>query len=93
MPIETNKNNSDRVVDLLIYKNHCDLIEKLHAFLGKHDSKFVCRRCLSSYSSQNVLLKHLKRCEQQKITSIETSNESHLYWKKHFHKNPIYFRI
>ena len=27
------------------------------------------------------------------ITSIRTSNESHLHWKKHFHKNPLYFRI
>ena len=24
---------------------------------------------------------------------LEHSNETHLHWKKHFHKNPIYFRI
>ena len=24
---------------------------------------------------------------------IRTSIESHVYWKKHFHKNPLYFRI
>ena len=27
------------------------------------------------------------------ITTIKTSNESDLHWKKHFHKNPLYFRI
>ena len=27
------------------------------------------------------------------MCTIRTSNESHLYWKKHFHKNPLYFRI
>ena len=27
------------------------------------------------------------------ITTIGTSNESHLHWKKHFHKNPLDFRI
>ena len=27
------------------------------------------------------------------MTTIRTSNESHIYWKKHFHKNPLYFRI
>ena len=26
-------------------------------------------------------------------TTIKTSNESHLHWKKHFHRNPFYFRI
>ena len=26
------------------------------------------------------------------ITTIRTSPESHLHWKGHFHKNPIYFR-
>ena len=51
-------------------------------FLGKQDSTFVCRHCLSSYSSQFVLIKHKQRCNQQGLTSIETSNESHLYWKK-----------
>ena len=32
-----------------------------------------------------------KKCEQQELTSIETSNESDLYWKNHFHKNPLEF--
>ena len=26
------------------------------------------------------------------MTSIRPSNESHLYCKKHFHKEPLYFR-
>ena len=42
---------SDRVVDLLIYKNHYVFVEKLLTFSGKHDSKLICRRCLRSYSS------------------------------------------
>ena len=78
--IETSKNESEKVIDLLIYKNNYVLIKKT-IFLGKHNSKFVCRRCLSSYSSQNVLIKHKQRCNQQEITSIKTSNESHLDWK------------
>ena len=27
------------------------------------------------------------------ICTFRTSNESHLYWKKPFHKNPSYFRF
>ena len=93
IPIEISKNNSDRVIDLAIYKNHYVLIKKLDVFLGDHNKKFICRRCLSSYTSENMLMKHKPKCENNDITSIKTSNESHLYWKKHFHKNPLYFRI
>ena len=43
---------------------------KKQVFLGTHDSKFVCSRCLSSYSSQNFLMKHKQGCEQQERTGI-----------------------
>ena len=93
IPIEISKNNTDRVIDLAIYKNHYVLIKKLDVFLGDHNKKFICRRCLSSYTSENMLMKHNQKCGDDNITVIKTSNESHLQWKKHFHKNPLYFRI
>ena len=40
-----------------------------------------------------MLIKHKQKCGDDNITTIKTSNESHLFWKKHFHKNPLYFRI
>ena len=36
---------------------------------------------------------NVKKCGDDTITTIKSSNESHLHWKKHFHKNPFYFRI
>ena len=93
IPIEISKNKSDRVVDLLIYKNHYALIKKLNVFLGDHHKNFICRRCLNSYTSENMLRIHKSKCENNDITTIRTSNESYLQWKNHFHKNPLYFRI
>ena len=93
IPIEISKKNSDRVIDLAIYRNHYVLIKKLDVFLGDQNKKFICRRCLSSYTSENMLMKHKEKCENNDITSIKTSNESHLHWKKTFHKNQLYFRI
>ena len=93
IPIENSKNDSDKVIDLLIYKNHYALIKKLHVFLGNHNKTFVCRRCLNSYTCENALISHKEKCGDDNICTIRTSNESHLYWKKHFHKNPLYFRI
>ena len=67
-------------IDLLINKSHYGLIKKLHVFLGKSDSKNICRRRFSSYSRENVLIKHKNKCSQQEITSVKTSSESHIYW-------------
>ena len=36
---------------------------------------------------------HKPKYENYDITTIRTSSESHLHWKDHFHKNPLYFRI
>ena len=92
IPIEISKNESDKVIDLLIYKNHNALNKKLHVFLGNLNKSFVCRRCLNSYTCENVLINQKHKCGDDNIRTIRTSNESHLYWKKHFHKNAIYFR-
>ena len=48
---------------------------------------------MSSFSSQNVLLKHKQRSNQQEITIFRTSNESHTNWKKHLEKSVKCFRI
>ena len=93
IPIEISKNNSDRIIDLAIYKNHYVLIKKIDVYLGDHNKNFICRRCLSSYTSENMLIKHKPKCENNDITTIKTSNKSHLHWEKHFHKNQLYFRI
>ena len=93
LPTEISKNESDNVIDLLIYKNHYALIKKLHVFLGNHKKSFVCRRCFNSYACEDALINHKEKCGDDNICTIRTSNESHLYWKKLFHKNPLYFRI
>ena len=58
LPIERSKNESDKVIDFLIYKNHYALIKKLHVFLGNHNKNFVCRWCLNSYTCENALINH-----------------------------------
>ena len=36
---------------------------------------------------------HKPKCENIDITTFRTSPKTNIYWKKHFHKNPLYFRI
>ena len=84
IPIEISKNNLVKVIDVAIYKNHYVLIKKLDVFLGNQNKKYICRRCLSSYISENMLMKQKEKCRDGNIAVIRTSNESHLYWKKTF---------
>ena len=64
--IEISKNDeSKRVVDLIIYKNHYVLLKKLNVFLGDHHKSFIYRRCLNSYTSKNMLMIHKRKCEKK----------------------------
>ena len=69
------------------------LNKNLNVLLGDRHKNFICRRCLNSYTSENMLTLHQAKCEKIDITTIRTSSELHIYWKKHFHKNQLYFRI
>ena len=39
-----------------------------------------------------MLMLHKRDCGDDKITTIRTSPESQLHWRKDFHRNPLYFR-
>ena len=38
-------------------------------------------------------MNHREKCGDDNICSIRTSPETHPLWKKHFPKNPLYFRL
>ena len=41
IPFEVSKNDSDRIIDLAIYKNIYALIKKLNVFSGEHHKTFI----------------------------------------------------
>ena len=81
------------MTDFINYKNHFIFIRKLNAFLGKQDCRFICRKCFNSYTDQDVFKNVMQKCGEQNITSIKLKDGSHVYWKKHFHRNPFHCRI
>ena len=48
---------------------------------------------MNSYTIENMLVIHKLKCENNDITTIRTSLESHIHWKDHFHENPLYFSL
>ena len=73
------KNNSEKVIDLAIYKNHYVLIKKLDVFLRDHNEKSIYRQCLNSNTSKNLLIKHKQKCGEDNLPTIKTTSESHLH--------------
>ena len=69
---ENSKIESDKVIDLLSYKNHCNLNKKLNVCLGKQDCRYICKRCLKSYTSANMIIRHKQQCIRKEKTSINT---------------------
>ena len=70
-PIQISKNDSDKVINLMVYKNHYVLIKKLNMFLGDHHKNFICRRRLNSYTRENMSMMHKQKCGDDNITTIK----------------------
>ena len=93
IPIEVSRNESDRVIDLIFYKNHYALIKILNVSSGDRHKNFICRRCLNSYTSEKMIMIQKPKFKYFCITTTRTSLESHIHWKDLFHKNPLHFGI
>ena len=91
-PNEVSRKDLDKVFDLIIYKSHYALVKKIIVFLGAHRRKVICRGCLNSDTSENMSMISEPKCENNDRTTITTSPEAHIHWKKQFHMNPLYFR-
>ena len=60
-PIHINKKYLQPQIYLLLYQNHHCLITKLHCLINKDSHmKHVCRRCLTAFSSEPVLIDHME---------------------------------
>ena len=93
-PIHVNKNYLQPQIDLLLYQNHYCLITRLHCLINKDSHmKHVCRRCLTAFSSQPVLLDHIDRCQKQQPTKITFSWKNQLKFEDYYMKVPVPIRV
>ena len=93
-PIHTNTNYDQPQTDLLLYQNHYCLITKVHCLINKDSHmKWVCRRCLTAFSSEDILSQHIDRCQKQQPTNITFSWKDHLKFEDYHMKVPIPIRV
>ena len=93
-PIHTNKNYLQSQIDLLLFENHYCLITKLHCLLNKDSHmKWVCRRCLTAFNSEDILSQHIDRCQKQQPTKITFSWKDQLKFEDYYMKVPVPIRV
>ena len=93
-PIHIKTNYDQPQIDLLLYQNHYCLITKLHCLINKDSHmKHVCRRCLTAFSSQPVLIDHIDRCQKQQPSKITFSWKDQLKFEDYYMKVPVPIRV
>ena len=55
--------------------------------------KWVCRRCLTAFSSEDILNQHIDRCQKQQPTNITFSWKDHLKFEDYHMKVPVPIRV
>ena len=89
-PIHNNKNYLEPQIDLLLFENHYCLITKLHCLMKKSTHmKWVCRRCLTAFSSEDILNQHIDSCQKQQPTNITFSWKDHSKFEDYHMKVPV----
>ena len=79
---------------MLLFENQYCLITKLHCLLHKDSHiKSVCKRCLTAFSSEQILFDHTSRCMNQQPTNITISWKDHLKFEDYHMKLPLPIRV
>ena len=66
----------------------------MHCLINKNSHiKWVCRRCLTAFSSGQLLFDHTSRCINQQPTNITFSWKDHLKFEDNFMKIPLPIRV
>ena len=93
-PIHINMNYDQPQTDLLLFENHYCLITKLHCLINKNSHmKWVCRRCLTAFSSEDSLNQHIDRCQKQQLTNITFIWKDHIKFEDYHMKVPVPIRV
>ena len=93
-PIHINTKYDQPQIDLLLFENHYYLITKLHCLINKDSHmKWVCRRCLTAFSSEDILNQHIDRCQKQQPTNITFSWKDHLKFEDYHMKVLVPIRV
>ena len=103
-PLRESKRDCKNTIDLFLYEedgvSHYTLIKNFHRLIRSqktrsHNGKiFICKRCFSHYTKEELLEKHIKYCSNNKTEVITMPEPKTMLYFKNYHKQlPIPFVV
>ena len=103
-PLRESKRDCKNTIDLFLYEedgvSHYTLIKNFHRLIRSqktrsHNGKiFICKRCFSHYTKEELLEKHIKYCSNNKTEVITMPEPNTMLYFKNYHKQlPIPFVV
>ena len=103
-PLRDAKRDCKNTIDLFLYEedgvSHYTLIKNFHRLIRSQKTKskdgeiFICKRCFSHYTKEELLEKHIKYCfnNQTALVTMPKPN-TYLYFKNYYKQLPIPFVV
>ena len=103
-PLREAKRDCKNSIDLFLYEedgfSHYTLINNFHRLIrsqktvGGNGKLFICKRCFSHYTKEELLDKHIKYCSNNATAVVEMPKPNTMLYFKNYHKKlPIPFVV
>ena len=102
-PLREANRDCKNTIDLFLYEedgaSHYTLIKNFHRLIKSQKTShkgemFICKRCFSHYTKEELLEKHIKYCSNNKTALIKMPKpNTFLYFKNYYKQLPIPFVV
>ena len=103
-PLREAKRDCKNTIDLFLHEedgvSHYSLIKNFHRLIRKQKTKslngkiFICKRCFSHYTKEELLDKHIKYCSNNATAVVKMPEPNTMLYFKNYHKQlPIPFVV
>ena len=103
-PLREAKRDCKNTIDLFLHEedgvSHYSLIKNFHRLIRKQKTKslngkiFICKRCFSHYTKEELLEKHIKYCSNNQTVAVKMPKPNTMLYFKNYHKQlPIPFVV
>ena len=102
-PLREAKRDCKNTIDLFLYEedgaSHYTLIKNFHRLIRSqkttsHNGEiFICKRCFSHYTKEELLEKHIKYCSNNQTVAVKLPEPNTMLYFKNYHKHYFLFLL
>ena len=103
-PLKDSKKDCKNTIDLFLIEedgaSHYTLIKNFHRLIRSQKTKskdgkiFICKRCFTHYTKEELLEKHIKYCSNNQTVAVKMPKPNTMLYFKNYHKQlPIPFVV